>query len=231
MTKKIVSLILILCLLLGLSACGDDASTTAATNPAQTTAELLFPQTGDLKEPAVSTEHFSFNKGEMVYLYAMSVSDFLTDYYDYISYIGLDPSTSFKKQQSYFGNGSWFDYFMEDALSYAQDYLLFCEAGRAAGIELTEDDRTYIAKQKEILEQEAAYYGWDVDTYLQQLYSTSLTWEYIETCFEKIRLAQKTYSQMVSGIEDTPEQLEAEYQANRKNYDLVDMYAVDFGDG
>ncbi|MBO4872519.1 MAG: peptidylprolyl isomerase [Lachnospiraceae bacterium] len=230
--KKIGALILVICLILSLTACSGDQKETTVTP--SSTAEILYPQFGDMEAVALSTEHFSLNKGEMVYLYAISVSEFFNDYYDYISYIGLDPTQSFKKQKSFFATTeeeTWFDFFLADATEYAQDYLLFCEAGLAMGLTLDEEDETFINTQKELLEKEAAASGWGIDTYLQQMYSTTLEWKYMESALRLTRLAQKTYTALVGSREFTDEEIEAEYQKNKKDYSLVDFYAVDFGDG
>ena len=92
--KRIISLILTLCLVLGLAACGGTspsqsssaeapASSSAESTPAGSTEEsapessgpaetyeLIAEQT-DLDQIAVSSEHFSFTKGELAYYYAM----------------------------------------------------------------------------------------------------------------------------------------------------------------
>ena len=235
MKERILSLFLILALLLGLTACSDSKkeSTDVSLPAASSTSEILFPQSGDLNATALSTENFSISKGEMVYFFALSVSDFLSYYYDYISYIGLDPAKSFKEQKSMYGenNESWFDFFLADARSYAEDYLLFCEKGKAMGLELDEEDQKYIDTQKKILEDEAAPYGWNIDTYLQQLYSTTIEWKYMESGLRITRLAQKTYQKLIGDHTFTDAEIEAEYLADKKNYSLVDYYAVDFGDG
>ncbi len=236
MKKRLFAIILTLCLLAGLAGCSngknDPTAGTAGTTVAPyETAAILFPQTGNLEEVAVSTEHFSLNKGEMVYLYAISVSNFLNDYYNYLSYLGLDPSVSFKNQTSLYGDETWFDYFLTDAELYAQDYLIFCEAALANGMELDQADEEYIARQKQVLEEEASSYGWTLGMYLEQVYSTNLEWKYIESCLRITRLAQKAYLKLVGDVTFSDEEVEAEYQRNPKAYSLVDLYAIGFGDG
>ena len=235
--KKAAAFLLAFVIVLNLCACGQTGAetTTAPSGPdvPVTTSEILFPQSGDLDAVALSTEHFSFSKGEMVYLFALSVSDFLLAYRDYLSYIGLDPTTSFKNQQDNFTGhgGTWFDFFLEDARLYAEDYLVFCEAALAEGLSLTEEDASYIEAQKKTLEDEAATYGWDLETYLNQLYSTDLDWKYVESTYQKTRLAQKAYNHLIGEKSFTEEEIEQEYTANMKNYSLVDYYSVNFGDG
>ena len=236
MKRRFLAIILALCLLAGLAGCSngknDPTAGTAGTTAAPyETAAILFPQTGNLEEVAVSTEHFSLNKGEMVYLYAISVSNFLNDYYNYLSYLGLDPSVSFKNQTSLYGDETWFDYFLTDAELYAQDYLVFCEAALANGIALDQSDEEYIAGQKQMLEEEAASYGWSLATYLEQLYSTDLEWKYVESAYRITRLAQKAYLALVGDREFSDAEIEAEYQRDPKQYSLIDIYSVDFGDG
>ncbi|MBP5225009.1 MAG: peptidylprolyl isomerase [Lachnospiraceae bacterium] len=230
MSKKIISLLLSVVLLLGLCACGNGAESSQPSTVAPSSLnELLFPQT-DLDATAISTEHFSLSKGEMVYLFANSLTTFINRYYDYISYIGLDPTKSFKEQTSIYGQ-SWFDFFLEDATAFAEDYLLFCEAAYALGLTVDEEAEAAIEADKKMLEEEAAAYGWSLDTYLTQIYSTNLEWKYVESA-DRIRyLAQKAYTQLLMEHSFTEEEIEAEFQKNAKLYTLVDLYAVDFGDG
>lgn len=226
--KKILAVLLSLTLLMSLSACEDNTNKV----PPSSTQAITFRQTGDQKAPAISTEHFSFNRGEVTYLYAVAYTAFLNDYYSYLSHFGLDITKSFKDQDcSVTDGGSWFDFFMNEAKNYASNYLVFCEAARELGLELDQEDKDFIAREKKLLEEEAAAYGWDMNTYLSQLYSTNIEWEYIAGTYEKMRLAQKAYNRLVAEREFTDEELETEYQAHRSNYDLIDYYSVFLGDG
>jgi len=223
---RLIAFFLCLILVLPLGACGESTNVT----PSSTVA-ITKRQTGNLKAVAMSTEHFSFNRGEMTYLYAISYMSFLNKYYAYLSAIGLDTEKSFKEQKSTFSEGTWFEFFMQQAKDYATNYLLFCEAAQELGLSLDESDKAFIQEEKKLLSEEAASYGWNVATFLSQLYGTNIEWQYMESCYEKMRLAQKAYDHLIANKQFSDEELEAEYKKNPNQYAVFDYYHVDLGDG
>ena len=188
--------------------------------PAETY-DLIAEQT-EMDKIAASTEHFSFTKGEMVYFFAIVFKN----YYSHLSYFGIDPSVSLKEQQ-YTEDRTWFDVFLEEAMNYAQNYLLFSEAAYERGLELTQDDLDYIASQKTQLKEAAAEYGWDEDTYLAQMFGTNIDWTILEQAMQKMLLADHGYAAVSNELESkvSEEDIEAAYAENTKNYDYID-YAV-----
>ena len=226
-------------MILSLAACGSaEGTSSAASSAVGTTAEnsspeatvestpaetydLIAEQT-EMDKIAASTEHFSFTKGEMVYFFAIVFKN----YYSHLSYFGIDPSVSLKEQQ-YTEDRTWFDVFLEEAMNYAQNYLLFSEAAYERGLELTQDDLDYIASQKTQIKEAAAEYGWDEDTYLAQMFGTNIDWTILEQAMQKMLLADHGYAAVSNELESkvSEEDIEAAYAENTKKYDYID-YAV-----
>ena len=119
MIKKILAIVLLLSLIFQLAACGKENTSSVAPS---STAALLFIQTGEMDKAAVSSEHFSFSKGEMVYLFTIVYNQ----YSSILSSYGVDMKKSLKEQIFTWDSSgdSWFDVFMEEAVSYAENYLL-----------------------------------------------------------------------------------------------------------
>ena len=226
MIKRILAIVLLFSLILQLAACGKENTSSVAPS---STAALLFIQTGEMDQAAVSSEHFSFSKGEMVYLFTIVYNQ----YSSILSSYGVDMKKSLKEQIFTWDSSgdSWFDVFMEEAVSYAENYLLFCEASEEAGLKLDQSDEEFIAGQKKSLEDEALSYGWSIDTCLEQMYGTNISWKYVESVLKKIRLGQKSYQAELEDKVYTGEELEKEYQDNLTKYAIVDYYSVDLGDG
>ena len=242
--KKLTAIMLTLCLILGLAACGNSqasseasqtgSSTAAESSTAESTAAepmetyALIAEQTDTEVIAASTEHFSFTKGELAYFFALTFKD----YYSYLSYFGVDPSVSLKEQQ-YAGDQTWFDVFMEEALNYAQNYLLFSEAAKDRGLELTKDDTDYIASQKTMIETEAASYGWDAGTYLEQMFGTNITWEILEKAMEKMLLADKGYNAVVGELEASfsEDDIKQHFEENKTLFTFIDYVDLNFLDG
>ncbi|MBO4837749.1 MAG: peptidylprolyl isomerase [Lachnospiraceae bacterium] len=224
---------LLLALALMLTACGggtrtpsSDSGTTAAPTTAaaaQTTATLIFVQTADLDETVARTEHFSFTLGEMLYMIASITAN--------LTYYGVDPSVSLKEQAFPDGSGkTWFDIVIEESVAYAEEQLLYCEAALAKGYQNDAADDERIADMKKTAEENAATYGWDIETYFQQFFGTNIRWKDLEGVFRKGFLSEKVRTDLLAS-EYTAEELEKEYQDNVKKYAIVDYYVVDLGDG
>lgn len=249
--KKIISLILTLCLVFSLAACGGAKETTsspaedssasassaetssaaastgdeteAPTGPQETYA--LIAEQDNLDAIIASSENYSFTKGELAYYFAMVFKD----YYSYFSVYGIDASVSLKEQK-FSETQTWFDVFMSQAMKYPVSYLTFCEAARDRGLSLTQEDLDYIAAQKEQLETDAANYGWDPDTYLEQMFGTNISWNILEQALQKMLLADRGYAALNSELEAqvSEDDITARLKEDPKRYQYVDMIQIDF---
>ena len=236
MIKRTVCFLLSLLLAFSLAACGTEAQNTSQTTTASSVIgtvtplqPLLYTQT-DLDAVAISTEHFPMSKGEFVYLFAQMLNSFLYQYSSYLNYLGMDPAASLKTQKALSGEGSWFDYFYRQTVDFADEILLFCEAGLANGITDGAEEDEYVSSQKKALEEEAAKYEWKLDTYLEQVYSTNLHWDTIEPYLRKFSLYRRTYNKLVAPVEFSDEELEAEYEKNKKNYAVIRYVSLNLGE-
>lgn len=241
--KKLITILLTACLILGLTACGSTPASTAepsgtSGSAADTTAastesdgpDETYPyiaEQTDLDKIAVSSEHFSFTKGEMAYFFALTFKN----YYSYLSYFGVDPAVSLKEQK--YEDRTWFDVFMEEAMHFAENYLLFSEAALARGIEMNEEDKAYIESQRTGIAKDAATHGWDSDTYLGQLFGTNISWEILDKAMQKMMLADRGYEAVIAELEKgiSEEDILKQYEENRKQYQYVDYVDINFLDG
>ena len=212
-----------------LSACssqkpeGGASSEAASSVPAATTQALKFTQTGDLDEIALKTENFSYTKGEFVYMMAVFSSN--------LAYFGVDPAKSLKEQPYPDAeNTSWFDVLLEETQNYATEQLLLCEAAKAKGYALTQEDLDTIGELKKTAEQNAEGMGWDPDTYFQQIYGTNIGWKHMEGVLSKGRLIQHLQDE-IKGISFSEEDLEEEFRRDLKQYGVIDYYTVNLADG
>lgn len=245
--KRIFAILLLICLVLSLSACGGigsvdkptkkSESSTAESNKTtgsteasteagpQETYALEYVQEG-LDAEAVSSQNFSFSKGAMCYFFSLNYSDFISQNGSYLSYYGLDTSVSLK-EQVYEGEETWFDFFMSQATSFAEQYLIFAEYAKAQGLSLDQADEEYIDSQEETIRQEAAAYGWDADTYIGQVLGTNIPLSAVTEATRVMLLADKGYDALMSSLSISDERIEKEYADNHKAYDLIDFVFVD----
>jgi len=232
MRRRLFIISLIAALVLTAAGCGKTpASSSAAesTVPPSATETLLYRQTGDWDEPAVSSANFSFTKGEMVYLFAIIFNQSASS----IRYFGGDPAVSLKTQvfTADDSGDSWFTVLMEDAIDFAEHYLMLCELSKANGYVLDAEDEAFLKDQEEAMQKEAAAYGWDKELYLQQLYGTDIRWKDLDGALRKMRLAEQYYKKQIETLTFSPEELEEEFAAHMTNFAVVDYYLINLGDG
>lgn len=242
--KKILSLLLAAAMILSLCACSSSAGSTAAsTEPATTKATasssaaastaavqekepLLAVQTGDQKAAAVYSDNFSFTQGALTYFFAVTFNN----YYNYLSYFGVDTTKSLKDQY-YIEGTSWFDFFMEEAVAYAEQYLIFAEYAKEKGLTLTDAQKTYVDKQLADVATEASYYGWDANTFLEQLFHTNINTDILREALNVMILSDAGYEALVNEIQIDPAEVEREFLTNPKQYTQVDYVYINFLEG
>lgn len=194
----------------------------AVLSTAESTQALSFIQSGDLDALALKTAGFSVSRGEMVYLMAVFSSN--------LYYYGVDTSVSLKDQLYPGGEQTWFDVLAEESVTYARELLEMCEAAKARGYELDQEDIRAVEGIKETALQNASELGWDIDTYFQQVYGTNISWKHMEGILNKTRLAQKVRNEF-SDRTYTEAERDEEFQKNLTLYGLIDYYSINLNDG
>ena len=127
MMKRIIAMIAAVAMLLCLAGCKNDAD---KNNDGEKV---------NVEEKVLQSENFSFDLGEATYLFERYFIDFYNNNAQYISFYGIDIEKSLKEQE-YTKDVTWFDYFAEQAETYMNELLVFCEAAKASGKELDEND-------------------------------------------------------------------------------------------
>ena len=173
--------------------------------PSQTEA-LRQHQAGDPQAAAIFSENYSFTQGEILYLYCV----FYDQYYYY----------------TYFGDVD----FLEMVGEYAERCLYYCEAGRAAGIPFDAEDEAFMDQYRRDLEEQAAEYNWDVDTFLSQCFLTEVTYAEVEAAIRKIHYSEKAYDALVYGA-PTQQDVEEEFESNLIGYACFDYIYFNLLDG
>lgn len=107
------------------------------------------------------SDNFKISGTMMQYMFNAQYQSFLTNYYQFASYFGLDTNKSLKAQKFDPANtwvsmlmnlsdeyknfeGTWFDYFWYVTESQAKKTLVLCEAAKAAGVTLDSEDKKEI---------------------------------------------------------------------------------------
>ncbi len=148
-------------------------------------------------EAVVKSENFSFDLGEATYLFARYFIDFYNQNQQYIAFYGIDVNKSLKEQE-YTKDVTWFDYFVSQSETYMKEILVYCEAAKAAGKSLDEEDKAEIDKLIKEYEDEASANDYkSTDEFVAEIYGDIVTIEDLRSFIEKEKLAFKHYNDIV----------------------------------
>ena len=236
MTKKLLSLILAaIFVATALVSCGNSTSNppesesaTQSQTAGETSAPAFIPgadENADVK--SVYTENFAFTNAEIAYAVMSSYQNIIynAQYYGGAAAFGIDTSKSLKEQPcAYLEDGAtWFDYFLEGALSTASEVLSICEAAKAANFEMTEDVKEAIDSNIASFESSATQAGLTVEEYFRQNLGEVVTPDVLRSVLEKSYYAQAYISYCAEQIDVSDAALEAAYNADPKIADTVDF--------
>lgn len=193
---------------------------------------------------AMKSEDYKVNQNTFSYFFKANYANFQTEYESYLNYFSLDTTKSLKDQPYggsegdyayetyYLGafEGTWYDYFMEQATSQVKTTLIYCEAADVLGIELDDEDKASIDSNIETLESTAALYGMSLNTYIAATYGSGVNVKDIRKGLELSALATKCSEVIAEQVSDsvTDSMIDEEYADNKVDYDLIDymMYTV-----
>ena len=157
--------------------------------------------------------NYSVNLSMMTYWFNSSYRSYVNNYSSYLSYLGLDTDTDLKDQE-YSGGGTWYDYFVSSTESQVQQYLVLCEAAKAAGVTLDDSDYESIDTNIKTLKDSATEYGYSLNGYLDALYGNGVRISDIRDCLKISSLATKYATQVSDSYTYTDDDYDAEVNSD-----------------
>ncbi len=231
--KRLLSLLLAAMLLAG---CNNTTSPSDKTDEPQTLAfeteerESTDVGNADASALAADSGNFQVTKGMMTYFFHGSYQE----YYDEAASYGLDMTLPLKEQECPYDEGmTWFDYLMDETRVYVAELLGLCEAAKAEGIALNEDERGAVGLQvSEMMAQLEVGEGENFDDVLSATFGSAITEGDVRGALEMMTLAAKYAVDFDKRNPYTDEELDAYYEENSRLFDMVDVIAftVTLGD-
>ena len=173
---------LMLCLLLAFGAVGcrrADAPLTPGLSVIQ--GEPIYD-----KDVAMKTDNFTVTPGMMAYFFYSYGATVLSGIEQFKTY---DPEKPLH-DQAYSDTLSFYDAIMNETLTKVSRMLIYCEAARAAGVSLTEEQSNEITAQITGMRMEAAInYDQELEDYLKATYGPKMTEEDLEAVLQLETLA------------------------------------------
>ncbi len=163
---------------------------------------------------------------EYDYYYYSAVNNYIGTYGSFISYLGLDTSVDFDKQQ-YDETMTWKDYF--DQMTVNEQikpiFALLDEAQKNDfTYDATEDYDAYVAS----IQEAADNAGVSLSVYYKNYFGPYATTSNVEDFIKNGYVASAYYEQLVADNAPTEEEVKAHYEENRNAYDQVDYKSIAF---
>lgn len=161
------------------------------------------------------------SKVEFDYNYNVVKDNYLQQYGTYLSMFGLDVSKDLNKQM-YSDVLTWKDYFEQETVASITRGKALKDQADAAGFTYDTDEAFESFKQS--VTDAAKGADSSAKSYLQQVYGLYATFGRLEEYVRESAFVNAYYAQVSEEKAPTDEQIQAEYDANRNNYDSVDYY-------
>lgn len=226
--KKVIAIFLAAAASLTLASCnkGDGKETDPAETTVQTDSALY-----DASVTAMRTGNLTVTKGELTYIAYYNYQQFCGNYAPYLSYYGLDTTKPLKNQKCtlFDGHDTWYDYFMDNTLSYAAQTLSACEAAMAARYSLSDEEKSEIDKALAGWQKTAQEAGCaNADEYIKSKIGRDFTLADVRSYTEKSYLSSKYFSDVLDSYVITEDEINALYASDENAFKYIDFLAYTF---
>ena len=169
-----------------------------------------------------------FTAAEVNYNYANQYYNFASQYGQYASMFGLDTQQGLSglRAQScgMLENGTWRDYFIEDAAGAMAQQKALKDYAAENGIEFTDEDKAEIEEEFAALSVAADANGFpNVEKFLNAYYGAGVNEKIAKEQAGSLLLAGKAFQHYQDSLQYTPEELAAEYESFNGDKDYFDV--------
>ena len=151
---------------------------------------------------ALTLGQHQLSNAELNYHYVDGINNYYSQYGQYISLFGMDPTQPLNEQFYDKESGmTWADYFVDSASSSARAIYAMNDAAKAEGFTLSQEDTASIDSTISTIEMYATLYGYqDGDSYLKALYGKGADVDSYREYMEMSMLADAYYNAHSEGL-------------------------------
>ncbi|MBE6588115.1 MAG: hypothetical protein E7647_06845 [Ruminococcaceae bacterium] len=186
--------------------------------------EIISEYTAD--DIVMKTENFSYTRGEFSVIFFLYVNEFFPSP-EAVDFYNIDVDASFK-DQNYDQNITWFDYFRDISLAYMETVLIRCEAAKAAGVELTEEDLDTIEAEVDRCVRFANDYDYTEEEYFNYRFGPDGSQKALREYLKKDALAARFDSFETDKYSFTDEDRTKYVEENREAFYAIDYISFTF---
>lgn len=142
---------------------------------------------------------------------------FFAEYYDYISYVGLDLSKSLSEQKCYFDEAlTWEQFMIQEAIKSWQNYVLMAKMAEDSGFTLDEEWQASLEEFRKGMDDDAAENGYEnADAMLRERYGENCT---ADTYMEYVTLVFNSNAFYSSKLTVSDEEIENAFAENESAF-------------
>lgn len=164
---------------------------------------------------------------QLSYYFVNIYQNYVRQYGDYISYMGLNTSQPLR-DQTYPGDETktWFDYFLEQAVDQMSAIYALNGAAEEEGYAWNDTMQSEFDDNEASLKASAAAANMSEAKYLRRIYGATMSRGVYEGEMKRVILASNFSQYRSDSLSYTDAELEAEYAADRSAYDVADYQSV-----
>lgn len=172
----------------------------------------------------VESENFKIDAAMMSYYFNYNYNSTVGNNQETYESLGLDIAKSLKTQACSFleDGGTWFDYFLDSALSTAKGDLYLAENAKKEGLELSEADQADIQAVIDEYYDYAATNNIKKDSIFSMMFGQGVKEGDVRNCLELSTLASKFVLKWQDALSYSDDEYNKFYEENIENYKLVD---------
>jgi len=135
--------------------------------------------------------------------------------------LGIDPNVSLAKQK-YNADMTWADYFEQLATgSIYEVYILNAEAEKN-NFPYNEEDTKAADEQIASIEATCEEYGYSFDYYVKAMYKKNISKDELHSYLKELNRYERYYTQLTDAYEVTEDEINKQYNDNKKDYTFAD---------
>ena len=175
----------------------------------------------------------SYSPAQVQYYYINSFQNFVSQNYYYLSYYGLNTTSSLKTQQCFLlEDGTWHDYFADAAAKSIKDVHAMCDAAEKAGFQWNDEMQADYDSQVASMEAFRVSYNetngtsLSMDGYLEQVFGKLVTEKIFQEEVKRSVLATSYADAYVKSLEYSDSQIQEAYNTGKLEFDRVNYNSL-----
>lgn len=171
---------------------------------------------------ALKVDGETYSAADASYFYYNAYNTFMSQNGSIASYL-FDSSKSLREQENPYGDGSWFDFFLNQAANNIHSTKLLTKAAQEAGFDAGTAVEDSLANAWNAIKENAATNNVSASRYLKALYGPMVNKQVFERNFRELALADAYTGAFVDTLTYTDDEIQKAYDADPDSYSSADV--------